>query len=354
MQEEPIMNSGWQASSARWIWVAGFVLLIGTIVGASYVYSNSHGSAQQSTGESSQTEHTAMSLGYIDSEHGITNLYPTQHGTILQIRPEGFHAKKGEWLIKMDNRLAKLRLQEAESMLEKARKLPEQFRLNIEEQTEKINALKHQKKANEYDLAIAERGAKEASKDIGEGAAKTIQDRLSKARELAKQIDCQIAVEESKLTELKLMGDPSSDIKRAQSVYDQAKLGVDECDLVAPTAGTVLRVLVHVGESLGPNPKFPALQFAQDGKKICRAEILQEWAVRFKEKQTVDIVDDTYNGVKWTGTITHISPWYAHKRSIIFEPFTFNDARSLECIIEVNEKDDSLRFGQRVRVGVRK
>ena len=109
---------------------------------------------------------------------------------------------------------------------------------------------------------------------------------------------------------------------------------------------------MHAGEVLGPNPKTPALQFAADGTKIIRAEILQEWASRFKKDQAVEIEDDTYAGAKWTGKIKSISTWYSHKRSIIFEPFTLNDARSLECLIDVNDADGSLRIGQRVRVSL--
>ena len=260
-----------------------------------------------------------MCIGFVDSIHGITNLYPTQLGRIVETRPEGVHVKKGEWLLKIDSRLAELRRKQAE-------KLPEIQKL-------KIMAIQCQKRAADLEIAIKKRSA-------DRGIADAV-DALAAAKELAKQLDYKIKAEE---------------LVESQAVYDyeQALLAVKECEVVAPADGTLMRSLVHVGEVLGANPKFPPMQFVPDGKKIIRAEILQEWAGRFKENQPVTIVDDTYTGPEWHGTITLISNWYAHKRSIIFEPFTLNDVRTLECIVEVTEKDAPFRIGQRVRVGVLK
>ena len=339
------MSSGSEPRSMRLFWLAGFALLIGTLLGAQFVFNSAQGSPTSLSPPENNTRPGihAMTIGFVDSEFGITNPYPTQLGRIVDIRPEGFRAKKGDWLIKIDDRLAKFRLREAEAVLKQAEKLPEQHQLKLAQQALAIEAAQHEKKAADLNLAISKRSM---DKGIADAA-----DAFASGQELVKRIDCKVKAEQSKLSELKL-ADPMQDLKRSQATYDQAKLAVTECEMVAPSDGTLLRSLVHVGEVVGSNPKFPPIQFVPDGKKIIRAEILQEWAGRFKEGQNVTIVDDTYTGPEWHGTITRISDWYSQKRHIIFEPFTLNDARSLECIIEVTDKDAPLRIGQRVRIGV--
>ncbi len=329
--------------SSRFFWILGLLLLIGSIVGTGVVLNGVQGSASPGTADQATAApqtHLAMCIGYVDCEFGISNLYPTQLGQVVEVRDEGEHVKKGDWLLKVDSKLAKLRLQEANAVFEEAKKLPDQHKLKLEQQDLAIKEAKQQKKVADMDFKIKKEGITEDFKK-----------RLAVAEEELKRVEFKIAFEETKLRELNL-ANPALGLQRAKAVYDQAKLAVDECELRAPTDGTLLRSLVHIGETLGPNPKMPALQFAQDGKKIIRAEILQEWASKFKKDQVVQIEDDTYNGPKWTGTIKRVGNWYAQTRSIILEPFRMNDVRSLECIIEVNEKDDSLWIGQRVRVGL--
>lgn len=164
------------------------------------------------------------------------------------------------------------------------------------------------------------------------------------------RLQCKVEVEKQKLEEI------AFSIKRAQAKYDQAKLAKEECTLVAPEAGTLMRVLAHRGETLGAIPRGPALQFVQNGTKIIRAEILQEWAGKVREKQAVEIEDDTSSdpkAAKWKGTIKRLSGWIDKKRSIVLEPFNYNDVRTLECIIQLADSDQNLRIGQRVRVAIR-
>src|SRR5262249_13182906 len=93
-----------------------------------------------------------------------------------------------------------------------------------------------------------------------------------------------VEVEKNKLKLLKLV-DPQVDVNRAQrdvnakeAQKSKAELALKECDIRAPSDGTVLRVFVQEGEILGADPKFPAIQFCPNSKRIVRAEVLQEWA----------------------------------------------------------------------------
>lgn len=339
------MNADYR--SPKFYWVAGTLLLVGTVIGTTFLLNNSgaQGVAPTSAG-TTPAKHLGFCLGFVDVEHGITNPYPTQHGEVVAIRAEGFHAKKGDWLLKIDDRFQKLRLAEAQAALEEAEKAPDIYKLMVKEQEQVVQAAEKRKKAANFRINAAEREAK------ANEAYKQYQDKLEAARADAEQIDCEIAAARIKESQIQLgLAQLQFKIKQARAVVDQAQLAVDSCQLLTVKDGTLLRSFVHVGETLGANPKTPALQFAPDGRKIVRAEILQEWASRFKEGQTVEIEDDTYNGPKWSGKILSISKWYSHKRSIIFEPFTLNDVRSLECIIEINDPQDALCIGQRVRVG---
>jgi hypothetical protein len=347
MKKEPGMNAA-DHRSTRFFWIAGIVLLIGTVIAVAFTMGNGAQGVTPTTANTPPVRHEGFAIGYVDMQHGIATPYPTQFGEIVALREEGFHAKKGEWLLKIDDQLARLRLAEAEAAFKEAEQYPKLHALKLKQQDQAIQAAKYRREATDFKISAGEREV-EAFKETG--AVKQYKDKLDADKATAKQIDCEIETAKIEKLELELV-DPTLKVKQAKAVYDQARYAVDKCVLAAPEDGTLLRSTVHVGEALGANPKAPALEFAQDGKKIIRAEILQEWAGRFKKDQVVEIEDDSYNGPKWSGKIISISKWYSKKRSIILEPFTFNDVRSLECIVEVNDPDQTLCIGQRVRVGV--
>ena len=137
-----------------------------------------------------------------------------------------------------------------------------------------------------------------------------------------------------------------------QARLDQARRGEDECLLKAPAEGTVLRVLVGAGEVLGAQPKQPAVLFCPKGPRIIRAEVEQEFAAGVAIGQAATIQDDTTAGFTWRGKVSRISDWYTHRRSIIQEPLQFNDVRTLECIIQLDEGQPQPQIGKRVRVSL--
>jgi hypothetical protein len=107
-----------------------------------------------------------------------------------------------------------------------------------------------------------------------------------------------------------------------------------------------------MGETLSTQPKLPAIEFCPQAPRVIRAEVMQEWAGRVKEGQAAIIEDDTRAGIHWQGKVKHISDWYTHRRSMLQEPFQYNDVRTLECIVSVDPGGPPLRIGQRVRVTI--
>jgi HlyD family secretion protein len=97
--------------------------------------------------------------------------------------------------------------------------------------------------------------------------------------------------------------------------------------------------------------KGPALHFCPSGDRIIRAEVEQEYAGRVKKGQKATVQDETTGAGKWTGVVIGVSRWYTQRRDIRLEPMQFNDVRTLEVIIRLDDEGSSpLRINQRVRV----
>ena len=79
----------------------------------------------------------------------------------------------------------------------------------------------------------------------------------------------------------------------------------------------------------------------------------QEFARGLAIGQVASIRDDSTGEGNWTGHVIRISDWYTQRRSVMPEALQYNDARTLECIIELDAGQPALRIGQRVRVTLR-
>jgi multidrug resistance efflux pump len=297
----------------------------------------------------------AVSFGYVDVELGITSLYPLQPGRVKRVLvKENDSVEAGAPLFEMDDTLAKAQLEEAkadlgaaEVELKLARSLPAQHKARVDAQQAAVAAKEHELDAAKAKSAQAARLAERTlgSKEDARVAADTVE-----------ALAVGVTAERAKLQGLKAIH-PSGGIERAeqQVAAKKAQLGkaeyaVREMTIRAPAKGEVLRVLVTVGETLGPNPRQPAIQFAAAGPRIIRAEVEQEFANRVGLNQTAYIHDDSSSDRIWTGKVTRISDWYTHRRSQLQEPLQFNDVRTLECLITLDPKAPPLRIGQRVRV----
>lgn len=347
----------------RLFWFVGILLLIGTAVGAGYALNNSvapnNGSSapRQPQVPDKTTPPGAVCIGLVDIEPGVTQLYPVQPGRVTWIIEEDKTVKKGDVLLKLDDRLARFRVTEAKADVSAAREtarqaesLPEQYKQKIAQQTAAVEGAKFQKAIAEEEKKLKEKAYNDKVIPLAE---------KNVAVEKVNAHGALVQAEEGKLRELQLL-DPKVDLERAradvaakEARLEQAQLALLECEMVAPADGLVLRVMAHVGEVLGANPRTSAIQFAPTGAKVIRAEVLQEWASNVQAGQEVRIEDDTYAGPAWTGKVKRVSQWFAEKRSRVLEPFMFNDVRTLECLIEVTAEDQQpLRIGQRVRVTI--
>jgi multidrug resistance efflux pump len=177
------------------------------------------------------------------------------------------------------------------------------------------------------------------------------------AQAIVKALESAVEGETTKLNGLEAV-DPyigvtlaMNDLNARKARLSKAEYALKETTLVAPFKGSVLRINTSVGETLGPNPKLPAIMFCPSTKRIVRAEVEQEFAGKISLNQLALMQDDCSTSTQtWRGKVVRISDWYTHRRSILLEPLQFNDVRTLECIIDLDPGQPILRIGQRVRV----
>ena len=350
----------------RIVWVLGVLLLVGSVLGAGWIWQHNGGDADVASHEPLKE---IDALGIADVEDGVADLYPRQVGQVVELATtrtkdtSGVEKerifKKGEMVLRLDSTMAKLQLDkakvaltEAEADLAKAKLLDAERKIKIDIQTAAVAAAKFEKARLEEDLERKKQNIKEGIGDISKTTLKMMQAAVDEA-------NAKVTVEQRKRDLVKL-ADPALDIRRAQAAVDARKLDVQTAEqnlkdytLTAPFDGIVLRWHTRVGEVLGPNPKAPAVEFCPNVEKIVRVEVIQEWGHKVHVGQQATILDDVYQGPEWQGQVKSISAWYAPKRMRIIEPFMTNDVRTLECIVEFKGGQHPVRIGQRLRVKIK-
>jgi multidrug resistance efflux pump len=340
---------------SRLMWLIGLITLVVSVTGAGWLLNSSEPSAP--SGQADPRDLGVVCFGYVDVPEGITSLYPVQPGRVVRVLVhEGDVVAAGAVLIHLDDQLARSQVEEArvavdaaELQLTEALKQPQQLHSQLAQQEAAIEAVR-------IDLAYAHQeleGKKAALKEqtISELAYARLQAQV-------KKLEVALRVEQEKLTELQLR-DPSLTVQRAEkevsrcrALLAQAQRNLDECDLKAPQAGTVLRVQAPVGELLSGPPRQPAVLFCPDGPRIIRIEVEQEFAGQVVAGHSALIEDDVRGGQTWRGRVLRPADWYMQRRMILQDPSQLQDVRTVECLIELEPGQAPLRIGQRMRVTI--
>jgi multidrug resistance efflux pump len=299
--------------------------------------------------------HRVVCFGHVDVEGGVVGLCFTQAGRVAEVPVrEGEDVAAGAVLVRLDDRLPRLRLAEAEaalasarSQLAQVRELPEQHRAKLAQQQAAVEAARFQVSAARHSLA-RKRKLAEAQQLNPEDVAVAV-DQLA-------QLEALERAEQARRTEQE-RHDPLVEVRRAEAEVavlearlEQARHTLDQCSLRAPRAGRVVRVLVTPGDGVSGQPGQPAIQFCPDRTRLIRAEVEQEFAGRVAVGQAARVEDDVREGGRWRGRVVRLSDWYTQRRSPSLEPLQQNDVRTLECLIELEPGQAPVRLGQRVRV----
>ena len=352
------------STSRRLLWVLLLLLIAAGTPAAGLLFSySSRGeppSPSQSRDKSASNTTGAggvVCFGQVDLEHGVTAIFPVQPGRVAEVLvQEGQTVSEGTPLIRLEDRLARSRLAEAEAALEEseirlnqARKAPRQQRSRVAQQQDAVEAMRGRLSAARHQLARQQELQKKQLVDAND---------LAVSEDHVRELEAMLRGEEKRLEELK-DHDPAEDIRRAEKEVavmrarrEQAQIGLDDCVLKAPRKGTVLRLLAGPGDVLSGQPKQPAVQFAIEGRQVVRADVEQEFIGRVAVGQSVQVEDESNAGRVWRGRVERVANWITQRRAVMQEPFEFNDVRTIETLITLDANQPPLRIGQRVRVRI--
>jgi HlyD family secretion protein len=348
------------SSPRRAWWLLLLILLAASTPAAGLLFSYSSRAAvnnPQSANRKAQADERVVCFGQVDLPNGVTALYPLQPGRVREVLvQEGQTVSEDTILLRLEDGPARSRLAEAQAALDEAKlrldqahKLPEQHASRTTQQQDAVDAMKSRLSAARRQYARQQ---------------KLVKDELFNSADLAisedhvHELEAMLRGEQKRLDDLKRQ-DPTDDIRRAEKEVaimeakrDEARFALEECSLKAPRRGTVLRLLVGPGDVLSGQPKQPAVQFAVEGPQVVRADVEQEFVARIAVGQPAVVEDESDSGRVWKGHVERIANWITRRRSVLNEPFEFNDVRTVETLIALDSGQPPLRIGQRVRVRI--
>lgn len=345
---------------ARWMAGFGLLVLAGSFLvvigGAAPSRDLPDPDARNATPPAANSERRSVAVAFVDVEEGTTPLYPMRPGRVVELPVrEGVSVKQGDVLLRVDDSLARIDLERAKLDLQGAEVRLRSAKNLVAKHKGQIEALREAVEVQKAEQAEAEAGLSKAQRFFENKLGGTREDVLILEKKVARAT-AGVRAKQKELESVQAMD--ATDAVRAAEVeiankkeqIKAAEKGVEECVLRAPRDGSMLRLLVNVGEVLGPSPQRPALVFCSSGPRIVRAEVEQEFAGRIRLGQNATIRDDATGGGNWKGKVTRVSDWYAHRRSILFEPMQYNDMRTMEVILSVEPNSTPLKIGQRVLV----
>jgi HlyD family secretion protein len=349
------------------------VLVIGSLVGANRLmngqrpqgaqHRDAPGAAEKSTANSTQHATGVVATGVFSSEDLPVPLVPSVKGEVVEVLAKtDQQVKKGQVLLRMDDRNARYELQRAENgvtqaelLVKKAEDGMKEWELRREIQLKQIE-VRHEQYAEAYEATERLRKlmeSKTSSTAEAEHAMAVIKARQALKAEEAEKLALKLIDHKKPTLEAE---QAKSGLKEAELLRDKAKLGVEMCELKAPADGTIMQSYVAVGSKFGDQVVKPAFLFYQGGL-IIKADIQQEWAHKVKEGMSAAIEDAGGSGVSWKGKVYYVARSFLPKREGAaalegVNPFAQNQELVLECRIALDPGQPTAFLNQKVRVKI--
>src|ERR1022692_720733 len=136
----------------------GIVLLVASVLGAKMVFDHDATADAKSkvVADANPLPEKVLCWGFFDVEKGVAPLNPRQFGNIVEVTPENTWVKEGTVLMRVDDRLAKLKIEEAQAdvnaatqQVAEAKHLTKFYELQRTQQEAVIRALDHETKTLE-------------------------------------------------------------------------------------------------------------------------------------------------------------------------------------------------------------
>jgi len=304
------------------------------------------------------TDLDVVCSGRVDGRQPTASLETSLPGRVFEIPEkvkEGSEVEKGDVLLRLDDSAAKFRLEEATASHTGAMVELDAAKAEAKLHPGRIEAEKAMVAASNarVDAARQLQAQRRAQKDVTKASPAELAAGDAEVRQL-EQLE---AAENERYKELKA-SDPNLRVRLAEArvalmdvAVRAAKKAIEDCELKAPSKGTVLRIQTSVGEAVAPGGFQPAIIFRPAGPLVVRAELEQEFLGRVKDGMRAAIRDETRpDSPTWSGKLEKISGWVARRRLIVLEPGELNDVRTVECLVTLDPGQEPLLVGQRVRV----
>lgn len=302
--------------------------------------------------------------GRVDVVGQVVGLDPSQPGRVKVVKvKEGNTVKKDDVLLQLDDAAAVFRERAAKALVDGLDADVKRAEQALERFPNQLTTRETMASANKARAESAKTAIQQKLAQDGVGVKYTEIEKQAFAAQIA-ELDATVAAEVAMLADLKksekgtmelLVTAAKARLDAAKADYDLAKKAVEECKLLAPGPGRILRVHVGEGGIIAPGGFQPAVVFAPDGPLVVRAEVDQEFLGRVKEGMAAEVQDDNRpdaGGHK--GRVVSIAKWVARRRTMVLEPGEINDVRTVECVVELTGSTADLFIGQRMRVRIKK
>ena len=254
----------------------------------------------------------AIANGRVDIEGGLLPLTAPRNGTVISVSArEGASVQRGDLLVTLDNREARLAVDGAAAELRQ-------------------ELARQQLLASQLATARERAGRLAAAARAGAGELQAADDAEGIATELAGQLR---------------MAQAAIDISRYK--HEAARQELELLSVRAPFDAQIVRVTTQPGARASPQSR-PLVTLLPRGSIIVRADVSESYiaAVRVGMPATVGTEDD--RGGTWPAHVLRISP-VEGTLPAEDEPPPHMSNRTVECVLAI-DAPTSLRIGQRVLV----
>jgi multidrug resistance efflux pump len=347
----------------RIITLAAVVVLTGLCVTVLVAAREAGDKPHDSPGKPGNGPKKLVCIGYVDVRDRVVAIYPDnfpQSAKVTEVLvKEGDKVKAKQPLLKFDNEMLVLKVQEAEAAMNSANADQEKANAMIKAHHSQVTVLEKELQAEEAKLDAKEKLLAEIKKAVKDGQRNPVEleepEAAVKAAKLT-LIAARLKWDNAKAEEpTYLRRAAEASIRRAEVLKAQAEHARDQMVCKAPADGRIIRSFVSEGQLFGMQSREPAFWFLKDGPRIIRAEVTQEFANRVTEGQSAKIEDEADAKQFWNGKVVKVPDQFLPKRqgnTGLVDLMPVNDDRVLECqvSIDLGPGETPPRYGQKVRV----
>lgn len=139
-------------------------------------------------------------------------------------------------------------------------------------------------------------------------------------------------------------------VAEAEAAMVQAKTELDRLTVCSPVQGMILRVNVHMGETVGLHSSLPPVVLGQGSPFHLRVEIDEEQIARLRPSASACAVPRGQNDPTLTLHLVRIEPLVVSRHTFTGDLRERVDSRVLQVIYELPEGTTPLHVGQRLDV----